>query len=1494
MKKLLLAGMLAALLIPAGDAAARKVGNPGAFSAVVKDGHLEVGSQSFDFDDSDPDEDITFSGTVDGQGNLLIPVSQFDFPDIPITVSGIDITIHINVVGDPSNASNVKGTIDPLTGAASVRLRVWIKIDGVPFNGGCRIGSAGSPIDINQATTGVANGVPYSTANGEVTLANHTFSVPGTSECSTIIGNQVNDAVGIPSGSGSNHAILRADFSPILTKGVNASFTATPNNGPAPLNVALNGSGSFVPAGVKTCVPALPTTANCGYRWDYDNNGTIDEVTNTASVNHIFATPGTHTVGMTVFDNDLDSDKTTRTVTVGAPLPPDLAITKSHTGNFAVGSPGSYNLAVSNVGTGATTGTTTVTDTLPTGLSFVSATGTGWSCGAVSQTVTCTRPLGILGGAGVPSITVNTNVGAAAWPSVTNTATVATAGDSAAPNNSSSDPTTVDAADLAISKSHTGAFLVGGTGTYSLEVSNAGTAATTGAATIHDTLPAGLTPSDATEPGGWDCTTAGQDVDCTHAAGIAPAESATIEIPVSVGVAAVPSVINTASVSTALDPNAANDSSSDPTSVTATPDLAIDKSHAGDFRVGSPGAYTLAVTNDGARASAGTTTVTDTLPAGLTPTNASGTDWICNVLGQDVTCTSDETLDPNEDAAPISISVDVDASALPSVTNTANVDSAGTGDDEDLNPANDSDDDPTTVTATDLTIDKSHAGGFGIGQEGVYTLAVTNEGDAATVGTTTVTDTLPPELTFVSATGTGWSCGAAGQDVTCTRGGAVAAGQTAPVITLTVDVGLTEEEEITNSATVSGADDVNGANDSDSDPTALTSTDLELVKTHSSDFRAGNTRAYILRVNNIGSGPTVGTTTVTDTLPDGLDYVNATGSGWTCSLDGEEVTCDRAAAIADGDSAPPITLQVLVGADAYPGVTNVATVSNQEDGNDANDTASDPTVVHANDLALSKTSSGSFHVGGEASYEIDVSNVGDADTGAPAVVTDELPDGLTFAGANGSEWSCSALGQVVTCEHAGAIAAGDGAQTLELLADVASDAASEITNEASVEIPEDPNTADNSDDDTADVGRIDLAIDKSHTEQPERGGEGSYTIDVSNVGDLDSDGPAHVSDALPTELTYAGATGAGWSCSISSGTVSCDHAGPIAAGGAAAPITLDVVVDNDAPATIDNTASVSTRDDADGSNDSDTDSANISPSLDAAVSIRPRVPDPPDDKFRVGTNATYTVAVRNDGADDLSGPISAEVTLPAGLTFTDYEGNGWSCSAAGAVVTCTHADGLEAETRSDVGIEVVVASTAVPSVTTGVEISAPGDGNAANDTDSATTDVEMIDLAVAMSHAPASFAPGGAGAFLISVENVGNADGIDPVTVTDALPSGLSFVSASGTGWACSHAGGTVTCTSDDHLHAGEQAADIVLNVSAAAGAAGQTVENTATASTSSDGDLANNTASDSVGIGVLPPPAQQQGAQLTPPTTTPAKKCKAKKKKGKKKKKCKRKGRKR
>jgi len=124
---------------------------------------------------------------------------------------------------------------------------------------------------------------------------------------------------------------------------------------------------------------------------------------------------------------------------------PDLAIAATHTGNFQVGALGIYALTVSNAADSVPSlGTITVVDTLPVGMKFVSAGGTGWNCAAASPVVTCTSAGRISSGAS-STILVTVTVESAAYPSATNVATVSGGGDANPANNSTSDPTVVAA-----------------------------------------------------------------------------------------------------------------------------------------------------------------------------------------------------------------------------------------------------------------------------------------------------------------------------------------------------------------------------------------------------------------------------------------------------------------------------------------------------------------------------------------------------------------------------------------------------------------------------------------------------------------------------------------------------------------------------------------------------------------------------------------------------------------------------------------------------------------------------------------------------------------------------------------------------------------------------------------------------------------------------------------------------------------------------------------
>ncbi len=179
----------------------------------------------------------------------------------------------------------------------------------------------------------------------------------------------------------------------------------------------------------------------------------------------------------------------------------DLRISKTAATPFIVGSNASYTLSVTNGTSGGNEredNIITVTDVLPAGLTYVSGTGSGWTCSASGQTVTCTRPPVLNAGATAPPLTLTVAVGAAAFPSVSNTATVASPSfDFDASNNSSTLATSVLRPDLSTSTKtvidpNGGEVDPGDVLRYTITLVETGGAAATGV-TVLDELPANTT-----------------------------------------------------------------------------------------------------------------------------------------------------------------------------------------------------------------------------------------------------------------------------------------------------------------------------------------------------------------------------------------------------------------------------------------------------------------------------------------------------------------------------------------------------------------------------------------------------------------------------------------------------------------------------------------------------------------------------------------------------------------------------------------------------------------------------------------------------------------------------------------------------------------------------------------------------------------------------------------------------------------------------------------
>lgn len=255
----------------------------------------------------------------------------------------------------------------------------------------------------------------------------------------------------------------------------------------------------------------------------------------------------------------------------------------------------------------------------------------------------------------------------------------------------------------------------------------------------------------------------------------------------------------------------------------------------------------------------------------------------------------------------------------------------------------------TDVPVSDLSITKSHSGTLAYGSNASWTLAVSNTGPATSAGTTTVSDVLPAGVSYVSATGSGWTCGAVGQTVTCTSSSAVASGASFPNITLTALIGASAASPLANTATVSnsgGNFDNNSANNSSTDSAAVVAPDLStstktVFNTGGGDAVVGSTLQYTITLKE-GAGVQANTVSVSDDIPANLSgftpaSVTVTGSGTTVTnsstasggANGDGLlSISNITVPANGTVTIVFTVQVKSGTANCTAINNTATITN--------------------------------------------------------------------------------------------------------------------------------------------------------------------------------------------------------------------------------------------------------------------------------------------------------------------------------------------------------------------------------------------------------------------------------------------------------------------------------------------------------------------------------------------------------------------------------------
>jgi uncharacterized repeat protein (TIGR01451 family) len=1016
---------------------------------------------------------------------------------------------------------------------------------------------------------------------------------------------------------------------------------------------------------------------------------------------------------------------------------------------------------------------------------------------------------------------------------------------------------------------------------YTVVVSNTDLVNPSGAVTLTDLVPAGTTFVSGSTAGAptFTCGTVPPfggtgPIICTSP-GIPPATNEVLTFTVLVNADAAGSISNTVTISAVGDGNPANDSFVVTTTVATATDLMVVKNDGPDpVGAGNVLVYTVDVSNLGPHTADGVV-LADAIPANTTfLTGTADPDYTCSTPPPGgtglISCTRNAPMLAGV-VDNFVFQVTVDPAASGTVGNTAVVAAANN---TDPNPGNDASTVTTTViTSADLGVTKADAPDP-VAPNGIltYTVDITNNGpgvpaavqlnDAVPANTTFLDGTPDPDYTCVTPPpgGTG--------TITCTRNTPMPAGLTETLtFRVTVDPGATGV--ISNTVTVSATDNNDAVPGNDSatvTTTIVTTADLSATKTDAPDpVPAGGTITYTATITNAGPD-SAENVVVLDVLDPNTTFnaASVADPDYTCTTPAPgttgTITCTRNTPMPSG-AVDTFTLIVDVLATATGTVTNTISAQSSSDSNPANDSDAEPTAIVAQaDLGVTKTDAPDpVTAGSNITYTITVTNAGPS-AASNATLTDVVPAGTTFVSFTApGGWTTTTppSGGTGTVTATNPSLASGANEVFTLVVNVDPGTTGVVSNTATVSsATTDPNPANDSDTETTTAGAsADLGVTKTDTPDPVTAGSNiTYTITVTNAGPSTASNVT-LTDVVPAGTTFVSFTApGGWTTTTppSGGTGTVTATNPSLAAGANEVFTLVVNVDPATTGVVNNTATISSATaDPNPANDSATTPTAVGTAADLGVT-KTDAPDP----VTPGGNITYTITVTNAGPSSAANAQLSD-TVPAGTTFVSLTAPaGWTLTTppSGGTGTVTATNPSLASGANEVFTLVVNVNPATTGMVTNTATvsSATADGNTANDSATATTAVSAsADLAIAKAAGAGPFTAGGNVDYTITVTNNGpsNATG---VTVTDTLPAGASFVSATPSQGTCSGTG-PVICNLGGILSSGTATIALVVQSPATAG----TLTNTATvAGAEADPVAANNSASADATTTGGPPPA--------------------------------------
>jgi uncharacterized repeat protein (TIGR01451 family) len=309
----------------------------------------------------------------------------------------------------------------------------------------------------------------------------------------------------------------------------------------------------------------------------------------------------------------------------------------------------------------------------------------------------------------------------------------------------------------------------------------------------------------------------------------------------------------------------------------------------------------------------------------------------------------------------------------------------------------------------DVKIEKSHTGTFVRGQQGTFSLIVSNVGGRPTTGAVVIDDTLPAGLGVVGASGDGWACGVTREtnSLHCERSDGLAVGAAFPAVSVLVNVLESAADTIVNTGVTGGGGETNTANNRDDDTVAITSSaDVAIVKSVDPlTTPPGVDVTYTLVVTNNGPS-TARAVQVSDPLPAGMTFVSVAPA--SCGLAGTTVSC----ALGDLVKGQSVSIAVVAGipaALANKTKTNTATVSSPTPDSNLTNNRDDATVTITgappSKLRVRKSAKPSTVAPGDAVVFTIVLTVPSQVDAKQVDVCDTLPAELVFDSAPGATFS---------------------------------------------------------------------------------------------------------------------------------------------------------------------------------------------------------------------------------------------------------------------------------------------------------------------------------------------------------------------------------------------------------------------------------------------------------------------------------------------------------